>query len=101
MPRGHPWPSRLPANRAGFATAAVDTQAAPCELVMQGGGSSDRINVRWEANVPGIDEAIPKLAAAQNKTVRCEGPCHRSGSDLTAVLRSKARRFSSGSWRRY
>src|ERR1700691_2128355 len=51
-------------DAAGFATAAVDTRAA-VRLVMKGGGFLiDRIAVRLEANVPGVDEAtFQKLAA--------------------------------------
>src|SRR3982074_2307786 len=51
-------------DAAGFATAAIDTQAA-VRLVMKGGGFQiDRITLRLEANVPGIDEAtFQKLAA--------------------------------------
>ena len=44
-------------DAAGYATAAVDTQAA-VRLAAKGGGFAiDRINLRLEANVPGIDEA--------------------------------------------
>jgi osmotically inducible protein OsmC len=51
-------------DAAGFATAAVDTQAA-VRLVAKGGGFAiDRISMRLEATVPGIDEAtFQKLAA--------------------------------------
>jgi len=51
-------------DAAGFATTAVDTQAA-VRLVMKGGGFQiDRISLRLEANVPGVDEAtFQKLAA--------------------------------------
>jgi osmotically inducible protein OsmC len=51
-------------DAAGFATAAVDTQAS-VRLVMKGGGFQiDRIALRLEANVPGVDEAtFQKLAA--------------------------------------
>jgi len=55
-------------DAAGFATAAVDTQAA-VRLVMKGGGFLiDRIGLRLEASVPGIDEeTFQKLAAAAKK----------------------------------
>src|SRR6204780_3018649 len=51
-------------DAAGFSTTAVDTQAA-VRLVLKGGGFViDRINLRLEANVDGIDEAtFQKLAA--------------------------------------
>ena len=56
-------------DKAGFATAAVDTTAS-VRLVAQGGGFIiDRIALRLEADVPGIDEAkfqeIAKAAKAQ------------------------------------
>ncbi len=55
-------------DAAGFATAAVDTQAS-VRLVMKGGGFQiDRISLRLEANVPDIDEAtFQKLAAGAKK----------------------------------
>jgi osmotically inducible protein OsmC len=55
-------------DAAGFATAAIDTQAA-VRLVMKGGGFQiDRIGLTLEASVPGIDEAtFQKLAAAAKK----------------------------------
>ena len=44
-------------DAAGFATAAVDTQAS-VRLVAKGGGFQiDHIALKLEANVPGIDEA--------------------------------------------
>lgn len=56
-------------DKAGFATAAVDTKAI-VRLVAQGDGFTiDRIALRLEADVPGIDEAkfleIAKAAKAQ------------------------------------
>jgi osmotically inducible protein OsmC len=56
-------------DKAGFATAAVDTTAS-VRLVAQGDGFIiDRIALRLEADVPGIDEArfqeIAKAAKAQ------------------------------------
>jgi lipoyl-dependent peroxiredoxin len=55
-------------DAAGFATAAIDTQAA-VRLVMKGGGFQiDHIALRLEANVPGVDEAtFQKLAAGAKK----------------------------------
>ena len=55
-------------DTAGFATTAIDTQAA-VRLVMKGGGFQiDRIVLNLQANVPGIDEAtFQKLAAAAKK----------------------------------
>jgi osmotically inducible protein OsmC len=51
-------------DSAGFATAAVDTQAS-VRLVAKGGGFLiDRIALTLQASVPGIDEAaFQKLAA--------------------------------------
>jgi osmotically inducible protein OsmC len=51
-------------DAAGFATAAIDTQAS-VRLVAKGGGFSiDHISLKLEARVPGIDEAtFQKLAA--------------------------------------
>jgi osmotically inducible protein OsmC len=51
-------------DKAGFATQSVDTVAA-VRLAMHGGGFAiDRITLRLEASVPGIDEAtFQKLAA--------------------------------------
>jgi osmotically inducible protein OsmC len=44
-------------DKAGFATASVDTQAS-VRLVPQGDGFAiDRIALRLEADVPGLDEA--------------------------------------------
>ena len=49
-------------DAAGFATAAVDTQAA-VRLVLKGGGFSiEHIGLRLEASVPGMDEATKRLA---------------------------------------
>jgi len=55
-------------DAAGFATAAVDTQAS-VRLVMKGGGFLiEHIGLRLEANVPGIDETtFQKLAAGAKK----------------------------------
>jgi osmotically inducible protein OsmC len=55
-------------DAAGFATAAIDTQAS-VRLVAKGGGFSiDRIGLKLEASVPGIDEAtFQKLAAGAKK----------------------------------
>src|SRR6202021_2361268 len=53
-------------DAAGFATAAVDTQAS-VRLVMKGGGFQiDRIELRLEAKVPGGEWAeYPKRAAGR------------------------------------
>ena len=76
-------------DAAGVATAAIDTQAA-VRLVMKGGGFQiDRIALRLEANVPGIDEAtFQKLAAGAKK----DCPLSKALASvpeisLTAVLR--------------
>ena len=76
-------------DAAGFATAAVDTQAA-VRLVMKGGGFQiDRINLRLEANVPGIDEAtFHKLAAdAKQNCPLSKALASVPEVNLTAVLR--------------
>ncbi|HEY1314804.1 MAG TPA: OsmC family peroxiredoxin [Steroidobacteraceae bacterium] len=76
-------------DAAGYATAAVDTQAA-VRLVMKGNGFLiDRIALRLEATVPGIDEAtFQKLAAAAKQ----DCPLSKALASvpevsLTAVLR--------------
>jgi lipoyl-dependent peroxiredoxin len=54
-------------DAAGFATASVDTQAA-IRLVLKGGGFLiDRIALKLEAKVPGIDEATFQKIAAKAK----------------------------------
>ncbi len=76
-------------DAAGFATAAVDTQAA-VRLVMKGGGLQiDRINLRLEASVPGIDEAtFQKLAAgAKRDCPLSKALASVPEINLTAVLR--------------
>src|SRR5260221_14058501 len=76
-------------DAAGFATAAVDTQAA-VRLVMKGGGFQiDRISLRLEANVPGIDEATFQKLAAGAKQDCPLSKALASGPEitLTAVLR--------------
>ncbi len=51
-------------DAAGFATTAVDTQAGVRLVMKDGGFLIDRITLRLEAAVPGIDEAtFQKLAA--------------------------------------
>ncbi len=51
-------------DAAGFATTAVDTQAGVRLVLKDGGFLIDRITLRLEATVPGIDEAtFQKLAA--------------------------------------
>ncbi len=55
-------------DAAGFATAAVDTQAAVRLVSKDGGFAIDHIALRMEASVPGIDEAtFQKLAAGAKK----------------------------------
>jgi len=76
-------------DKAGFATAAVDTQAA-VRLAAKGDGFAiDRINLRLEANVPGIEEAtFQKLAAGAKQS--CPLSKALAGVpeiNLTAVLR--------------
>src|SRR6202789_3552887 len=76
-------------DAAGFATAAVDTQAA-VRLVMKGGGFQiDRIALRLEANVPGVDEAtFQKLAAgAKENCPLSKALIGVPEVTLTAVLR--------------
>ena len=76
-------------DAAGFATAAVDTQAA-VRLVMKGGGFLiDRINLRLEATVPGIDETtFQKLAAgAKQDCPLSKALAGVPEVTLTAVLR--------------
>ena len=77
-------------DAAGFATAAIDTQAA-VRLVMKGGGFQiERIALRLEANVPGIDEAtFQKLAAgAKQDCPLSKALASVPEVSLTAVLRS-------------
>src|ERR1700678_1979500 len=51
-------------DKAGYATAAIDTQAAVRLVLKDGGFMIDRISLRLEAAVPGIDEdAFQKIAA--------------------------------------
>ena len=76
-------------DAAGFATAAIDTQAA-VRLVMKGGGFQiERIALRLEANVPGIDEAtFQKLAAgAKQDCPLSKALASVPEISLTAVLR--------------
>jgi osmotically inducible protein OsmC len=76
-------------DAAGFATAAVDTQAA-VRLVMKGAGFQiDRISLRLEANVPGIDEAtFQKLATgAKQDCPLSKALASVPEITLTAVLR--------------
>jgi osmotically inducible protein OsmC len=77
-------------DAAGFATAAIDTQAA-VRLVKKGAGFQiDRITLRLEANVPGVDEAtFQKLAAGAKQD--CPLSKALTGVPevtLTAVLRT-------------
>ena len=68
-------------DAAGFATTAVDTQAAVRLVMKDGGFSIDRISLKLEANVPGVDEAtFQKLAAgAKQNCPRVEGLGRRPG----------------------
>ena len=76
-------------DRAGFATAAIDTQAAVRLVMKDGGFLVDRISLQLEATVPGIDEAtFQKLAA----TAKQDCPLSKALASvpeitLTAVLR--------------
>jgi osmotically inducible protein OsmC len=76
-------------DAAGFATTAIDCQAA-VRLVMKGGGFQiDRISLKLEANVPGIDEATFQRLAAGAKQ---DCPLSKALAavpeiSLTAVLR--------------
>jgi lipoyl-dependent peroxiredoxin len=55
-------------DKAGFATAVVDTQAAVRLSMKDGGFVIDRISLQLEASVPGIDEAtFQKLAAGAKR----------------------------------
>jgi osmotically inducible protein OsmC len=76
-------------DAAGFETAAIDTQAA-VRLVQKGGGFQiDRISLRLEANVQGIDEAtFQKLAAgAKQDCPLSKALAAVPEITLTAVLR--------------
>ncbi len=55
-------------DRAGFATASVDTKAAVRLVMKDGGFAIDRIQLSLTASVPGIDDAqFQALAAAAKK----------------------------------
>jgi osmotically inducible protein OsmC len=77
-------------DAAGFATAAIDTQAA-VRLVMKGNSFFiDRISLSLEAQVPGIDEATFQTLAAGAKR---DCPLSKALASvpeitLTAVLRA-------------
>lgn len=77
-------------DKAGFATTAIDTQAAVRLAMKDGGFLIDRIGLRLEATVPGIDEAtFQKLAA----TAKQDCPLSKALASvpeitLTAVLRN-------------
>ncbi|MGA2188014.1 MAG: OsmC family peroxiredoxin [Steroidobacteraceae bacterium] len=76
-------------DSAGFATAAVDTQAS-VRLVAKGGGFLiDRIALTLEASVPGIDEAaFQKLAAgAKQQCPLSKALASVPEITLTAVLK--------------
>jgi osmotically inducible protein OsmC len=76
-------------DTAGFSTTAVDTQAGVRLVMKDGGFLIDRINLRLEATVPGIDEAaFQKIAAAAKQSC----PLSKALASvpeitLTAVLR--------------
>jgi osmotically inducible protein OsmC len=77
-------------DAAGFATSAIDTQAA-VRLVMKGGGFLiEHIDLRLEAAVPGIDEpTFQKIAAGAKK----DCPLSKALASvpeitLTAILRA-------------
>src|SRR5258706_1562776 len=75
-------------DAAGFSTAAIDTQAA-VRLMMKGGGVQiDRISLRLETHVPGVDEAtFQKLAAGAKQDCPLSKALARvPGISLTAVL---------------
>ena len=77
-------------DSAGFATAAIDTQAA-VRLVAKGGGFLiDRIDLHLEASVPGIDEpTFQKIAAgAKQDCPLSKALASVPEITLTAVLRS-------------
>jgi lipoyl-dependent peroxiredoxin len=77
-------------DAAGFATTAVDTQAAVRLVMKDGGFSIEHIGLKLEASVPGIDEATFQKIAAKAKA---ECPLSKALAavpeiSLTAVLRS-------------
>jgi lipoyl-dependent peroxiredoxin len=76
-------------DAAGFATAAVDTQAAVRLVMKDGGFVIDRISLTLEANVPGADEAtFQKLAAgAKQNCPVSKALAGVAEITLTAVLR--------------
>ena len=76
-------------DAAGFETAAIDTQAAVRLAMKDGGFFIDRINLRLEATVPGLDEAaFQKLAAgAKQNCPLSKALAGVSEINLTAVLR--------------
>ena len=76
-------------DAAGFATAAVDTQAAVRLVMKDGGFQIDRIALTLTANVPGIDEAtFQKLAAgAKQNCPLSKALAGVSEITLSAVLR--------------
>ena len=76
-------------DAAGFATAAVDTQAAVRLVMKDGGFSIDRISLKLDANVPGVDEAtFQKLAAgAKQNCPVSKALAGVAEITLTAVLR--------------
>lgn len=76
-------------DAAGFATAAVDTQASVRLVSKAGGFSIDHIALKLEASVPGIDEAtFQKLAAgAKNDCPLSKALASVPDITLVAVLK--------------
>src|ERR1700761_9492839 len=77
-------------DAAGFATTAVDTQAAVRLVMKDGGFSIEHIGLKLEASVPGIDEATFQKIAAKAKA---ECPLSKALAavpqiTLTAILKS-------------
>jgi lipoyl-dependent peroxiredoxin len=77
-------------DAAGFTTTAVDTQAAVRLVMKDGGFSIERIGLKLEATVPGIDEATFQKIAAKAKA---DCPLSKALAavpeiSLTAVLHS-------------
>jgi lipoyl-dependent peroxiredoxin len=76
-------------DAAGFATTAIDTQAAVRLMMKAGGFSIEHIGLRLEADVPGLDEAAFQKLAAKAKQDCPLSKALASVPDitLTAVLR--------------
>ena len=77
-------------DKAGFATAAVDTKAA-VRLVAKGDGFAiDRITLEMDASVPGIDEAKFQEIAAAAKAGCPLSKALASVPEITLVARLRA-----------